>query len=393
MTQENIPNTSDLLEKLNQTQRELSVLYEVSKAMQSTLDLNQVLYIILTGVTSHTGLGFNRAVLFLANHQERCLEPKMAIGPESGEQAQKIWQYISQSNQDLDDLINENRITENTNASSLYESIKNFTIPLSPEKINLLSQAYFDGRTIHIPQEEIKNYSQDPLFQVFRTNELVIMPLKAKEKINGLIIADNLFTQKAITTEDLKIFEMLANQAGYAIENSQLYEMVMQKSHMDSLTNLWNHGFFQNQLSNELKKSTETQLPTSLIILDIDDFKKLNDTYGHQHGDTILKEIATILQDSSRGIDYVCRYGGEEFSIILTQTNKEQAYSIAERIRQNVEKHVFSRFSLFTRPSVTVSVGLATFPDDANKKEDLIKEADRAMYKAKFSGKNQTYAA
>ena len=97
--------------------------------------------------------------------------------------------------------------------------------------------------------------TDDPLLQVFQTNELVIMPLKVKNQVNGLIIADNLYTQKLITEDDLKIFSMLANQAGLAIENSRLYEMTKHKSHTDALTGLWNHGFFQNKLSDEVDKS------------------------------------------------------------------------------------------------------------------------------------------
>src|SRR3989338_4267797 len=99
------PSEDQNLEKLNRAYRELNVLFEISAAMRTTLELNPVLYIILTGVTAHTGLGFNRALLFLVNKKDRCLECKMAIGPESGEHADKIWKYIATSKQELEDLI------------------------------------------------------------------------------------------------------------------------------------------------------------------------------------------------------------------------------------------------------------------------------------------------
>ena len=384
---------SDLSEQLNRALRELSVLYEVSNAMRTTLELNPILYIILTSVTAHTGLGFNRALLFLLNPQERCLEPKMAIGPESGEEAKRIWNYISSSNQGLDDLIKEENLTQNIDQTPLLKSIKDIKIPLGHDEKNLLAAAFHEGKPLHIGPDKIGHYSSDPLLRIFKTNELIIMPLKAKDKVNGLIIADNLYTQKPITPEDLKIFMMLANQAGLAIENSRLYEMVREKSHTDSITGLWNHGFFQDQLVEELENAGIKNQPLSLLILDIDNFKQFNDTYGHQNGDLILKDVASLLKDCCREIDFACRYGGEEFAVILTQTKKETAFTIAERIREKIHRHPFSPVNSQGYPAISVSIGLSAFPDDTQTKEELITKADQAMYIAKFSGKNQTCPA
>lgn len=383
-----VPTEQNLQEQLARINRDIAVLYDISNAMRSTLELSNILYIILTGVTAHFGLGFNRAMLFLVNSKDQSLELKMFIGPESGEQAKKIWQYMKDANPDLEDLISTDKISEKKTAP--YENHKSLKFSLAPKDNSLLSKAYYEGTPIHIHRETIGQYAEDPLLKVFQTNELVIMPLKAKDKVNGLIVADNLFTQKPITQEDLKIFTMLANQAGLAIENSQLYEIVVQKSHTDSLTNLWNHGFFQHELSAQLEKAKKHNLPLSLAVIDIDNFKSLNDTYGHQNGDLILKELANILRKSARETDYVCRYGGEEFSMILTSMNKEQSLMFAERLRQAIEGQDFANFTPNPRLKVTVSIGLATFPDDAMTKEDLITKADKAMYIAKFSGKNRT---
>ena len=393
MENESLPDHTQLSEQLTRAQRELAVLYEVSSAMRTTLELNHILYIILTGVTAHTGLGFNRAILFLINPKDRALEPKMAIGPESGEHAKNTWNYISESNQDLDDLIRREKIEDNMSHSSFYNSIKEIRIPLDSKEGNLLSSAFHQGTPLHLLKEKLDQYQDDPFLKTFQTNELVIMPLKAKDKVKGLIVADNLYTQKPITIYDLRIFMMLANQAGLAIENSQLYEIIIHKSHTDSLTELWNHGYFQDFLSKELSLSQMNHVPISLLMIDIDNFKKLNDVHGHQHGDIILKEIASILKDSSRQIDCVCRYGGEEFAIILPQTDQTQGYNIAERIRQQVEHHKFPPLTSQENFKVTVSIGLATLTDDIHKKEDLITKADKAMYIAKFSGKNQTCVA
>ena len=131
MTHNESQNTENLKNELARAQRDFSILYEVSHAMRTTLDLNHILYIILTGVTAHSGLGFNRAILFLANKKRSFLEPKMAIGPKSGEHAQKIWEHISSSNQRLDDLIKEDKLAQNTDQTSLFQSIKDLQGSLS----------------------------------------------------------------------------------------------------------------------------------------------------------------------------------------------------------------------------------------------------------------------
>jgi diguanylate cyclase (GGDEF)-like protein len=385
----------NLEEKLNRVQRELTVLYEVSNAMRTTLELNQILYIILTGVTAHTGLGFNRAVLFLVDEKEQFLIPKMAIGPESGEDAHKIWGFISDANQHFNDLIDLSKMGEPKRESNLFSSIKNLRVSLKgrAKNKNLLLEAAILGAPLHIKEEQFKDYENDELLKRFKTNELVIMPLKAKDKIKGLIVADNIFTKKPITINDLKIFQMLANQAGLAIENSHLYEIVIEKSHTDSLTGLWNHGFFQSKIHDKLEEAKKKSFPLSLMMIDIDNFKILNDKYGHQYGDEILKVISNIIKGCSRDIDYCCRYGGEELCMILSQTEKHISHQIAERVRKKIDEHQFPSPSQKENAHITVSIGIATYPEDAQLKENLIAQADKAMYKAKFSGKNQTCGA
>src|SRR3989338_4380764 len=142
MSEPVISNDKGLQEQLDRVTRHLAILYDLSNAMRTTLDLNHILYIILTGVTSHTGLGFNRAILFLENRIDRCLEPKMAIGPDSGEDAQKIWKGISGSDQDLDDLIREEKLNQNIGQGVLFKSIEQLKVPLNATENNLLISAY-----------------------------------------------------------------------------------------------------------------------------------------------------------------------------------------------------------------------------------------------------------
>jgi len=382
---------SRIKEELNRAKSELSVLYETSNAMRTTLKLEEILYIILTGVTAHVGLGFNRAVLFLINEKEGMIEGKMGIGPETGEEANKIWRHIEMQQMDLEDLINNYKSSEKMIESQFNQQIMNIKIPLRSNSESLLTMEVMDGMPLHLKGETIENYRKDPILSILKTDEIAVVPMKAKDKVNGIILADNLITRKPITKDDMRLLIMLANEAGLAIENSRLYEQTVIKAHSDSLTGLWNHGYFQYMLQTELERTKAINIPLSIVMIDIDDFKKYNDTLGHQAGDQILKDVAKLLRDYSRKMDWVCRYGGEEFSIILPQTNKKEAIMIAERLREAVEKHHFIQEDIMPQKKLTVSIGIATFPENGKTNSELIAYSDKCLYEAKKQGKNQTW--
>jgi diguanylate cyclase (GGDEF)-like protein len=379
--------------ELERTKTELAILYEISNAMRTTLKLDEVLYIILTGVTAHIGLGFNRAILFLVNEKEGIIEGKMSIGPESGEEASQIWRRVENEKMDLDDLISGYKFSNNSLESSFNQQIRHMKIPLKDESGRLLVLGVLDGMPLHLNKESMEKYKNDPIIRILNTDELIVVPLKAKDKVNGIILADNFITRKPITKDDIRMLIMLANQAGLAIENSQLYEKTVLRAHSDSLTGLWNHGYFQFMLQEELEKAKATRTPLSLIMIDIDYFKIYNDSLGHQPGDKILVELATLLKNKSRKMDIVCRYGGEEFTIILPQTDKDEAFLLAERIRIDIEKHHFTQEEVLPLKKLTVSLGLASFAEDGASPSELIAASDKALYQAKHKGKNNTCCA
>ena len=376
--------------ELERTKIELKILHEVSNAMRTTLKLEEILYIILTGVTAHTGLGFNRAMLFLVNEKDKIIEGKMGIGPENGEEANIAWTRIEEEKMDLDDLIgafkNSNAVLE----SGFNRQVKDLKVSMFDKNENPLALAVLEGMPLHLSGQTLQQYRNSPVIQTLESNELLLIPLKAKDRVNGIIVADNFINNEPITKDDIRMLTMLANQAGLAIENSQLYELTVERAHSDYLTNLWNHGYFQYLLQIEMEKAKANKSALTLVMIDIDDFKIYNDTLGHQAGDKILKTLANILRNQSRKMDYVCRYGGEEFTIILPSTDKKEAFLIAERIRMDIQKYPFLNEEIFPNKRLTVSLGMATFPVDGQLPADLISSSDKSLYQAKNKGKNNT---
>jgi diguanylate cyclase (GGDEF)-like protein len=180
---------------------------------------------------------------------------------------------------------------------------------------------------------------------------------------------------------------MFVEQATGAIENSRAFEDTLIKAHTDTLTSLWNHGYFQYRLDEELLKAKSKNYPISILMIDLDDFKKFNDTYGHIQGDEALRKVSEQLKKKARETDIICRYGGEEFSVILLFTTKDEAFNIAENIRKNLAENNISGYKF------TVSVGLSNYPQDGLEKDVLIRKADMALYKAKREGKNKVERA
>ncbi len=378
-----------LRQDLKRLEWEFAMLFEISNAMRTTLKLDQILYIILTALTSHEGLGFNRAMLFLVNDKEEVLEGIMGIGPHTAEEAGKIWQAISQSKMTLDDFISSYDVFKKDPESKLNQIVKGIKIPLR-EDMGILALTILEGMPFEITTQEAKKIVDPDMQRNLNTEYFVTVPLKAKDKIVGAMLVDNIFNKKPITKSDIKMLTMFASHAGLAIENSRLYEETVYLSNTDWLTKLWNYGKFHHHLSYEIEMAKMNGSQLSLIMMDVDNFKHYNDTLGHMKGDEALKQLAAVLKNKSRKCDIAARYGGEEFSIIMPGTSKENARLFSERLRTDIENTFANEPKLDPSRRLTVSCGIATYPEDAPSKSELISRADTALYAAKNAGKNRT---
>ncbi len=167
-------------------------------------------------------------------------------------------------------------------------------------------------------------------------------------------------------------------------------ETLVRLAARDGLTGLYNHAYIKERLKQELYRCQRYHHPLSLMMIDIDDFKSLNDTYGHVVGDKVLKTMSIMMQEIIRPSDIIGRYGGEEFLVILPQTDSENSLAVAERLRENIEFYEFEvQPSLNKISQITVSIGLCSFPDHGETPEDLIIFADDSLYAAKKEGKNK----
>ncbi len=215
-------------------------------------------------------------------------------------------------------------------------------------------------------------------------------PLRPSDsgKIVGLVSVAR--SGRPFTLADNDLFHYLASQAAVSIENVDLHETVQRQAVTDGLTGLFNHRRFQEVMGIEVERSKRFGHPLGLVMLDIDDFKNVNDRWGHLQGDQVLREVARVLLDTAREIDEPARYGGEEMAVVLPQTDLDGATEFAERLRARIEALRVPVLQGDGLVQVTASVGAAALPESATYDKDaLVQAADAALYRAKRQGKNR----
>jgi len=235
--------------------------------------------------------------------------------------------------------------------------------------------------------EIVKDLSSDERFahlskKIQDVKSALILPLTVSERTEEVLILMNKKNRTEWGNYDLVFLGNLADHAAIALHNAQLYELAI----TDGLTKLFIHRYFQNRLESELIRAKRYNSNISLLMLDIDHFKKVNDAYGHQEGDYVLKKFAKIISDHIRKVDIAARYGGEEFAIILPETGITGAEQVAEHLRYLIEKECFTIDGKSV--PITTSIGVSSW-DKVVSKEEFIGQSDRALYQAKHKGRNR----
>lgn len=240
---------------------------------------------------------------------------------------------------------------------------------------------------------DITREFQDIIPVLKKLNIQVVSPLFRNEEIFGLLCIGPNVKDAGYSDENLETMAIMTNMLAIALSNALMYQHIETLSYTDGMTGLHNYRFFRLRLKEELARARRENTQVSLSIIDVDHFKNYNDQLGHPAGDEILRKISSILKKSVRDNDIVARYGGEEFALILPATDEIGAFSLAERMRHMVEESRFDRQEIQPEGKITISAGLATFPDDAVILDDLIVAADRALYHAKYTGRNKVIKA
>jgi diguanylate cyclase (GGDEF)-like protein len=229
----------------------------------------------------------------------------------------------------------------------------------------------------------------------YKTSSFISIPLKVGEETIGVLNISDKITGEIFQEEDLLLLHSFADFVSIALKGSSYYSLAEEMKELsitDPLTGLYNRRYFQDRLLEEIERSERYELNCSLCIIDIDDFKLFNDTEGHLSGDRILQKVSQLIHESLRTVDVFSRIGGEEFAVIMPQTDKLEAYSVAERVRNSIKDGMEQTWNTYPKKNITVSSGISSSPHDGITPQKLILNADRALYRAKMMGKNRTVA-
>jgi diguanylate cyclase (GGDEF)-like protein len=332
-------------EDLDKTLQNLSLLYSIGKAMNYISDLKNLLQYILSKAIEVTFA--EKGSLMLYDMETDQLNIRVLAGMEDNA---------------FQDKVNNNEIACRT---------------FRPGE-GIAGRVYMTAKPI-----VVNDIKQDDIFidsEKSYVRSIACIPMVVFNDVIGVINVTNKRHGQAFTDEDVEMLKAVADQAAVAINKAQLWDMAV----TDSLTGLFVRRYFLVKLQEELIRAERYNNILSVVMADLDRFKNINDTYGHDAGDRALKAIGKFMQQNIRDVDVVARYGGEEFVIMIPEAANDAALILAERLRTQM-----SELKIKDLPPITISLGIATFPNDGSDIDDLVKKADAAMYAAKRAGRNR----
>ena len=327
----------------------LNDLIEVAKAVVSTLDLDAVLQAILTSAMSFAETPAGSIALYCEERRELSLHAHSGLTEDFVKN--ECW---------------------NTSSGGLTE------------------QVLKGGEISFVDDTEKVSFFNNPIALNEGIRSLVCVPLIFQERIMGILYLDD-FVPRRFDREKLNLLSVLASFAAMAIQNATLHKHTKLLAITDALTGLHNHRYFKQYFKQEMARARRYHKPLAIIMMDIDDFKSFNDSFGHASGDLLLSALGTRILQTIRGVDVAFRYGGEELIVLLPDTGLDQAILAAERLRNSVQDGTAEELAGCATRGVTVSVGVASYPENADNMDELFNIVDSLLYRAKRCGKNKVY--
>lgn len=327
--------------RLTNSIAEFYTLQQISEAIGSIFDINELLKFVNDVIIGVMGVNYSTIVLF--DHKKNKLKVQFT------------------NVRDKEDLV---VLSDNINCKFLLD-ILDSEKPILENNVIPEQYQFIQSRVI---------------------GSFICIPLSSKSRKFGLLLIEHK-NKNTFNNENLRLVTTICKSVSMAIENAELYASMQDLATIDGLTGVYNRVYFHQKFESEFKLAKESGYELTLVILDIDYFKKFNDTYGHLFGDVVLKGVAQTVKNSLRATDTIARFGGEEFVIILPRTSIKNAFEKVEFLRQKIADNIIT--DNLVSASVTASFGIAGFPETSKSIGEIIKDADNALYRAKDNGRNR----
>lgn len=382
-----VTERAKLRRQLAEQNEDLKALQQVSDWLRKTMDLEKAFFITASALTSAEG-GYDHAMIFTVDQDREYLVGRICVDSLKLSEVWSIWRGLTSHDAPLQKSLETMQPVLARRWGDLTDMIKQVKVPLNDPKSVLIHALKSHETVTHRTLDAQAHLRVHPAIkQHFELESFAATPLMADNEAIGVLLVESR-RPREFSPEQLTMLEMFAGQAALAINNGMIFQNVLDRAQRDSLTRLYNHGHFQEALRSELERAGRYGNPLSVIMLDIDHFKRFNDTWGHQTGDRVLKSTALLLSALVRVTDLPARYGGEEFALLLPQTDYQHALELAERLRVGVERKVLVSGPKGEKIGVTASFGVASFPKHAEDAAALISIADEALYLSKEKGRN-----
>lgn len=361
----------------------VALLHRVASLVRRSLELEPTCYAILTGVTAGVGLGLNRALLFLVDDDDRRrLRGVAAVGPGDSEEADRVWRAIEADAPDLETLY-ESGLARRDELGPLDRRVRGTQVDVdgdSPVARCLRASA------------TVRREGADDLDGLLHIDTCVAVPLHGQRGLVGVLYGDNRFSGRQLDADAERVLDLVADHAGRAIESAHAFERLARQARTDALTGLGHHGAMMGAIAERMARARTSGEDLSLAMIDLDDFKRINDEHGHLVGDAMLAGVAARLSEVLRSEASLFRYGGEEFAALLPGVARGELAAIGERLRLALAGRPFPVGSAGTL-GATCSIGIAEMTARHAGADDLIADADAALLEAKRAGKNRVAIA